>query len=75
MPALILLIDADDTLLDFKKAEYTSITHTFKKFGVTDLGGAARLFSAIAADHCAPIRLKTLPIVLKIILISNQTEQ
>ena len=47
MPALILLIDADDTLLDFKKAEYTSITHTVKKFGVTDLGGAARLFSAI----------------------------
>ena len=47
MSALILLIDADDTLLDFKKAEYTSITHTVKKFGVTDLGGAARLFSAI----------------------------
>lgn len=47
MSALILLIDADDTLLDFKKAEYTSITATVKKFGADDPEGAARLFSAI----------------------------
>ena len=44
---MILLIDADDTLLDFKKAEYTSITAAVKKFGAADPDGAARLFSAI----------------------------
>ena len=47
MPSLILLIDADDTLLDFKKAEHMSITLTAKKFGASDPEEAARLFSAI----------------------------
>ena len=44
---LILLIDADDTLLDFKRSERACITATLKNFRARGVQKAARLFSAV----------------------------
>ena len=44
---MILLIDADDTLFDFKRSERESIIATAKKFGAADPEGAADIFTLI----------------------------
>lgn len=44
---MILLIDADDTLFDFKRSERESIIATAKNFGAADPEGAADIFTLI----------------------------
>ena len=44
---MILLIDADDTLFDFKRSERESIIATAKKVGAADPEGAADIFTLI----------------------------
>lgn len=50
MRTLILLIDGDDTLLDFKAAERQAVSCVLKEEGVCDVENVARLFSEINAE-------------------------
>lgn len=56
----ILLIDLDDTILDFKKAEYVALQKTLRDFGVAPTDAICSRYSVINQQHWEAMERKEL---------------
>ena len=54
----VLLLDLDDTILDFHKAEHRALTKTLESFGLTVTDELRQLYSRINKDHWEALERK-----------------